>query len=285
MRCGSFPRLTLNVLRKNLKAPCRISVTRQRLGAQPFRTGWPFPLPTSLGQERSLALSHKGSRHPGSFRVAFAPIPESRFSLPDKERNIRAWDGLCMKIEPVFREAFDKCALLLGEHLDRPLQEIVGYETGQPAQEGILDETGCTQPALFAVEYALGIAVAFVGHRAGGNRGTQSGRIRGRLHCRRAKPRRRLAFGSHQIASHAVAAAKRRDGCGVRRRRPGARGDRALCQVRFHRCDQFASEHGDLGNSGRCPRCFGATAEGRCGSEAADSLSRIPLAAGRADPR
>ena len=32
------------------------------------------------------------------------------------------------EVEPVFRDAFDRCALLLGEHLDRPLQEIVGYD-------------------------------------------------------------------------------------------------------------------------------------------------------------
>jgi acyl transferase domain-containing protein len=77
--------------------------------------------------------------------------------------------------EPVFRDAFDQCALLLGEHLDRPLQEIVGYDTNSPAPAGILDETRYTQPALFAVEYALaslwrswGIEpAAIVGHSVG----------------------------------------------------------------------------------------------------------------------
>ncbi len=76
-------------------------------------------------------------------------------------------------IEPVFRDAFDQCALLLGEHLDRPLQEIVGYDTNSPAPTGILDETRYTQPALFAVRIRAGVAVAFVGHRARSNRGTQ----------------------------------------------------------------------------------------------------------------
>ena len=78
-------------------------------------------------------------------------------------------------IEPVFRDAFDRCGLLLGEHLDRPLQEIVGYATNSPAPTGILDETRYTQPALFAVEYALaslwrswGIEpAAIVGHSVG----------------------------------------------------------------------------------------------------------------------
>jgi acyl transferase domain-containing protein len=79
------------------------------------------------------------------------------------------------EIEPVFRHAFDQCALSTAEHLDRPLQEIVGYDTKSPAREGILDETRYTQPALFAVEYALaslwrswGIEpAAIVGHSLG----------------------------------------------------------------------------------------------------------------------
>ena len=77
--------------------------------------------------------------------------------------------------EPVFRDAFDQCALLLAEHLDRPLQEIVGYDTNCSAPAGILDETGYAQPALFTVEYALaslwrswGIEpAAIVGHSLG----------------------------------------------------------------------------------------------------------------------
>src|SRR5580704_17200083 len=88
------------------------------------------------------------------------------------------WRGMgrdLYAIEPVFRDAFDQCALLLGEHLDRPLQEIVGYATNSPAPAGILDETRYTQPALFAVEYALaslwrswGIEpAAIVGHSVG----------------------------------------------------------------------------------------------------------------------
>ena len=79
------------------------------------------------------------------------------------------------EIEPVFRDAFDQCALLLGEHLDRPLQEIVGYNTNGHAPAGILGETRYTEPALFAVEYALaslwrswGIEpAAIVGHSVG----------------------------------------------------------------------------------------------------------------------
>jgi len=77
--------------------------------------------------------------------------------------------------EPVFRDAFDQCAGFLAEHLDRSLKEIVGYDTVIPASADILSETRFTQPALFAVEYALAsvwrswgiVPSAIVGHSLG----------------------------------------------------------------------------------------------------------------------
>jgi acyl transferase domain-containing protein/NADPH:quinone reductase-like Zn-dependent oxidoreductase/ubiquinone/menaquinone biosynthesis C-methylase UbiE/NADP-dependent 3-hydroxy acid dehydrogenase YdfG/acyl carrier protein len=52
----------------------------------------------------------------------------------------------------VFREALDRCAVLLVPHLDRPLLELLF--PADPASS-LLDETVYTQPALFALEYAL----------------------------------------------------------------------------------------------------------------------------------
>ncbi|MFI6338848.1 thioester reductase domain-containing protein [Streptomyces sp. NPDC050535] len=54
--------------------------------------------------------------------------------------------------EPVFRAAFDECATLLRDHLDRPLFDVLH---GSPDDTALLDRTAYTQPALFAVEYAL----------------------------------------------------------------------------------------------------------------------------------
>ncbi len=54
---------------------------------------------------------------------------------------------------PAFRAALDQCAALLAPHLERPLLEVLFAEAGSPA--ALLDETAYTQPALFAVEYAL----------------------------------------------------------------------------------------------------------------------------------
>ena len=55
--------------------------------------------------------------------------------------------------QPTFREALDRCAALLQPALDRPLLDVL-----YPAcknDRGWVDQTAYTQPALFAIEYAL----------------------------------------------------------------------------------------------------------------------------------
>jgi acyl transferase domain-containing protein/NADPH:quinone reductase-like Zn-dependent oxidoreductase/NAD(P)-dependent dehydrogenase (short-subunit alcohol dehydrogenase family)/acyl carrier protein len=53
---------------------------------------------------------------------------------------------------PVFRAALDKCAELLRPYLDKALLSLLYPDDGAPSA---LDETAYTQPALFALEYAL----------------------------------------------------------------------------------------------------------------------------------
>jgi acyl transferase domain-containing protein len=53
--------------------------------------------------------------------------------------------------QPTFRTAIDRCAATLGASLDRSLTDLLF----EPASAAALDETGYTQPALFALEYAL----------------------------------------------------------------------------------------------------------------------------------
>ena len=64
--------------------------------------------------------------------------------------------------ERVFRDAIDRCAEGLDPGLPRPLLAVLFAEPGS-ADAALLDQTGFTQPALFAVEYALLGAVAVVG--------------------------------------------------------------------------------------------------------------------------
>ncbi|EYF05475.1 type I polyketide synthase [Chondromyces apiculatus] len=54
--------------------------------------------------------------------------------------------------QPVFRSALDRCADLLAPHLARPLQAVIYPPAGEASP---LDETAYTQPALFALAYAL----------------------------------------------------------------------------------------------------------------------------------
>jgi acyl transferase domain-containing protein len=76
------------------------------------------------------------------------------------------------RAHPAFREALDRCATLLETRLDRPLLDIM-FTTPDPA--GRLDQTRYTQPALFALEYALAqlwlewgiVPHAVIGHSIG----------------------------------------------------------------------------------------------------------------------
>ena len=54
--------------------------------------------------------------------------------------------------QPTFRRAVDRCAELVDRHLDRPLLSVL-YPP--PGESSPIDQTAYTQPALFAIEYAL----------------------------------------------------------------------------------------------------------------------------------
>lgn len=74
--------------------------------------------------------------------------------------------------EPVFREALAECSRILDREMDVPLEDVL-YPGDDGA--GLIDNTAYTQPALFAVEYALarmlqhwGIRpAAVIGHSVG----------------------------------------------------------------------------------------------------------------------
>lgn len=56
--------------------------------------------------------------------------------------------------EPVFRAALDRCAALIDPGLSEPLLDVIFAEPDSTLS-GLLDQTAFTQPALFAVEYAV----------------------------------------------------------------------------------------------------------------------------------
>jgi len=56
--------------------------------------------------------------------------------------------------QPVFRQALDQCNQILSAVLEKSLLEVL-YPTESKEETSLLDQTAYTQPALFAVEYAL----------------------------------------------------------------------------------------------------------------------------------
>jgi amino acid adenylation domain-containing protein len=78
--------------------------------------------------------------------------------------------------EPVFREHFERCCALASRHLGFDLRAAILPAVGDEAHaDAQLAQTRCTQPALFAVEYALArwwesigvVADAMIGHSVG----------------------------------------------------------------------------------------------------------------------
>ena len=78
--------------------------------------------------------------------------------------------------EPVFREAFERCCALASKHLGRDLRALIlPAPADVDAANAALAETRFTQPALFAVEYALArlwesrgfVADVLIGHSIG----------------------------------------------------------------------------------------------------------------------
>ncbi|NEP88097.1 MAG: SDR family NAD(P)-dependent oxidoreductase [Okeania sp. SIO2C2] len=57
--------------------------------------------------------------------------------------------------QPTFRKILDQCNEILKEYLEVPLLEVLYPKDAQKSSSSLLDQTAYTQPALFAIEYAL----------------------------------------------------------------------------------------------------------------------------------
>ncbi|MFF9347884.1 beta-ketoacyl synthase N-terminal-like domain-containing protein [Streptomyces sp. NPDC014734] len=86
--------------------------------------------------------------------AADAPAPAVVFLLPGQGAQFVGMGADLHRHEPVFREAFDRCAEILLPLIGRDLREIVFAADGDGARER-LRQTRYTQPAVFCVDYAL----------------------------------------------------------------------------------------------------------------------------------
>ncbi len=86
-------------------------------------------------------------------QVAGQTRPRVAFLFPGQGGQYQAMGQQLYESEPVFRAALDRCDELLRPLLDASIRAVIFDESG--ATSATLDDTLFTQPALFAVEFAL----------------------------------------------------------------------------------------------------------------------------------
>jgi amino acid adenylation domain-containing protein len=106
-------------------------------------------------QEARAALAGEGGRKPVS-RRATERAPSVAFLFPGQGTQHAGMARELYGREPAFRAVLDRCADLLVPELGLDLRAVlVPAEGGEEEADALLRETRLTQPALFAVEYAL----------------------------------------------------------------------------------------------------------------------------------
>jgi acyl transferase domain-containing protein/surfactin synthase thioesterase subunit len=98
-----------------------------------------------------LRLFAEGAAGPGIFRGTRKRKPLA-FLFTGQGSQYPGMSAQLYRRFPQFRRTLDRCHELFRPHLERPLLDVIFAQDGDG---GRLDETGYSQPALFAVEYAL----------------------------------------------------------------------------------------------------------------------------------
>ncbi|TSC24494.1 type I polyketide synthase [Corallococcus sp. Z5C101001] len=101
-----------------------------------------------------LAELQRGGSAQGSLRthVPETGAPRIAFLFTGQGSQYPGMGRELYETQPVFRRTLEQCQELLRDELDRPLLEVL-YPA--PGATSPIDETAYTQPALFALEYAL----------------------------------------------------------------------------------------------------------------------------------
>ena len=119
----------------------------------------------------AIRVWREGGSSPRVFRGrAGASAPGIVFMFTGQGAQYAGMARALYETHPIFRDALDECDRLLRGQMERPLHDVL-YRTDEP----LVDSTAYTQPALFAIEYALtelwrswGVSpAAVIGHSVG----------------------------------------------------------------------------------------------------------------------
>lgn len=109
---------------------------------------------TSEDMRERLAAAAAGRGSPGliSGQVKGTTSPKMAWLFTGQGSQYVGMGRQLYDTQPTFRKALERCEELLRSELENPLLKILYPESGESP---LLDETAYTQPALFALEYAL----------------------------------------------------------------------------------------------------------------------------------
>ncbi len=109
--------------------------------------------PTVSEMRRKIEAYLGGSPMAGVVRgrVSESQSPRVAFLFTGQGSQYSGMAKQLYETQPTFKASLDRCAAILSKQMDRPLFSVI-FEN---EKSGVIDETRYTQPALFAIEYAL----------------------------------------------------------------------------------------------------------------------------------